>query len=105
MDKLDMLYIRACKVENPDKRLISLYKRFYCRGLSDFEMREYISTNLVRICEEYNLVSLSRFVHEMERLASWYCKETCPYVTAKNIIRFTAANKLPSAFISPSRFR
>jgi hypothetical protein len=29
MDKLDQLFIRACKVENSEKRLQSVYRRFY----------------------------------------------------------------------------
>ena len=35
MTKLDMLWFRACKSKNPQKRLQSVYRRFYLCGEAD----------------------------------------------------------------------
>ena len=54
MTKLDMLLIRACKTENPNKRLRSIYRRFYLNS------KEY----------EFNLVGI------MSKIVDEYCPIT-----------------------------
>lgn len=59
MEKLEILFIRACKSRNPERRLKSVYKRFYYPK----PKQEYIANVLMSICEKYDPVPPTRFVN------------------------------------------
>ena len=106
MNKLDMLYVRACKSENPQERLKTLYGRFYALSRHD-DIEDYIINNLCRICEEYDLLTLSDYVNSMRPHNVWKYKndddDNPTLWVLINAIRYTAKDEFPG-LISPSRF-
>lgn len=48
MDKIDMLLIRACKSINPEKRINSVYRRFYHNELPSAETISLILVYLLK---------------------------------------------------------
>lgn len=60
--KLQNLIVRACKSKNPERRLESLYKRFY---LGDIQNTEYImevmNVNMLCIIDAFKLTDLYEF--------------------------------------------
>lgn len=54
MNKIDQLFIRACKSLNPDIRLRSVYRRFY----GNYEHHDiHIANVLISLNEKYDIVS------------------------------------------------
>ena len=62
MDKLDQLFIRACKVENSEKRLQSIYRRFY---LPCKQFAPVTAYNLARIVDEYLNYNVADLMQDM----------------------------------------
>jgi len=103
-----MLFIRACKVEDPEKRLLSVYRRFY----GDYSNpKSHIGKILCRICEQLNLVTITKV---MEGLApTWfpipggeppYEEKVFNYFTS--VLRLTSVFEgLPKEFIPTARWR
>ncbi len=73
MNKLTMLFIRACKSRNPLERLKTLTRRFY---LVDDDATPCIKTVLTGICEDYKLISLSGFILSMHPQNVWKYKDS-----------------------------
>jgi hypothetical protein len=116
MDKVTQLFIRACKSINPDKRLQSVYKRFY--GSKDM-YSEHISVILLKICQDYNLLTLESFASKIGREISWILSPVFnrhsktvdynSYLESVNsvcisAIRLTKVSKL-EGFTAPRKFR
>ena len=56
MTKHEMLIIRACKSTNPQQRLFSFYRRFYCGGIKGHYNLISIMTPIV---EKYSNLTIS----------------------------------------------
>jgi hypothetical protein len=103
MDKVDNLLIRACKADNPDKRLKSVYRRFY-GNYPDPE--QYLVVILSRICDLYlEFPSVSLTNHLLNSIGIYSKKialdkssiihET--YKFFRNKIRFSCRDDFPKA--------
>ena len=68
MKKLDQLFIRACKANNPNKRLQSVYRRFYLGDGSD--CKPHVIRILGKICDDYSLLSIVDFIDKQAQM-SW----------------------------------
>ncbi|AHK11306.1 hypothetical protein S14_197 [Shewanella sp. phage 1/4] len=66
MDDVTQLFIRACKSQNPQVRLRSVYRRFYLKQINDELMDRYITEELITIIEKYNPLTISKLFREME---------------------------------------
>ena len=106
MDKLDMLFIRACKAKDPRKRLNSLYYRFFLvQNRTGNE--PHILHKLAAICDRYDLIGVKELIYKLSP-DSWM------YVNSENgdirfdvllsIVRLSNVAKFPD-FISPAVFR
>lgn len=62
MDKTEQLVIRACKSLNPDRRLQSVYRRFYFSGGSDHS-KVGLARILSRVCDTYLNVPMSTLLN------------------------------------------
>jgi len=111
MRKLDQLFVRACKSKDPKKRLLSVYRRFYLD--TDEDPVPYISSILLTITEEFNLLSaraliaglkqaklFSRLLNEEEEEEF----EQTLFGILMTTIRFTPGIKLPGLSI-PCKFK
>jgi hypothetical protein len=61
MNKIDQLFIRACKSKSAYKRLKSIRKRFYI-SLNDDDI--YITMKLAEICDKYLPVKATKILEE-----------------------------------------
>jgi len=62
MNKIDQLFIRACKSKNPHKRLKSIRRRFYIR-LNDDD--KYITMKLAELCDKYIPIKSTKLLEEL----------------------------------------
>ena len=69
MDKLTQLFIRACKVKNPRKRVLSVYRRFYYAGSGDPSC--HIVLILAKICDTYSLFGSAALLSELHPSNAW----------------------------------
>lgn len=99
LSKTEMLFIRACKSRNPQKRLKSVYRRFY---LADVEHSDvYILGILAEIVDQYIPMTLTEALSRMnpEDIYTWkaendnYTSRCLASVTS--YIRLTGASKFP----------
>lgn len=125
--KIQNLIVRACKSKNPQKRLVTLYKKFYH---NEFEnevelqlMTMNVMTNIMMfIIDEYKLSNLYEFYNEvsgmccLEKLRGF---DSCSgndtvfnnylfasYKTAISIIRFSKVSKYNDQFkFNTKRFK
>lgn len=117
LSKSEMLFIRACKM-NDTSRLLRLRNRIYLSNDSDAFCARHLSTILVDICEKLKLITLSRLVHEMRdvnRKRSMFDSlngeqtvvagmEECIVEATRYAIRYAPVKKLGN-LVSPRRFR
>lgn len=115
MKKLDALFIRACKSENPEVRIVSVYKRFYLRNdMEQEQLNVYLVDILERICTKYNLLNTSdlisglspgsHFSKDIKGEAVPYWEKVLSILISK--IRLTDVEKVfGEDFPSPLRFR
>lgn len=71
MNKVDQLFVRACKSEDPDTRLKSVYRRFYCYG-SEVNNKAHIINILARISDEYLGIKIENLIEELNTDKGWY---------------------------------
>ena len=110
MDKLDILFIRACKSQNPNKRLLSLYRRFYSPITANPE--QYIVVILSKLCDKYCRLSTIEILNELDPASiRWvygggeklnYYQKCIKVLVSK--IRLEKVSVF-EGFISPARFR
>lgn len=118
MDKIQQLFIRACKTEDANKRLISLYKRFY-GNYEDQVTKTEIGQLLTVVVDEYLPMGIGAYNSEIRRFViqeDMYTKMHPDYkrLTNQEIhtkvlinkIRYTERRILESLGVtSPLRFR
>lgn len=63
MDKLDILFIRACKSRDAETRLRSVVRRFYLTTANPVQI---LQDKLSEICKEVGLMDLPTFIAEMQ---------------------------------------
>lgn len=63
MDKITMLFIRACKSKDPMRRLFRIYKSNYISHLDDFPSG-HMCDILSEIVVEHDLISLKKFIFD-----------------------------------------
>lgn len=110
MDKRELLFIRACKSMNPQRRLTSVHRRFYLADRQQCHNR-HICDILAVICEKYIPISVRKLVNELHPNTSWWVVEpehrdfdSRALRVLVNHIRFTENTKLPS-YPTPAFFR
>lgn len=54
MDKIDILFVRACKSKNPINRIYKLHKKFYCLGNNTHQNKRAVIGILSDIIEASN---------------------------------------------------
>lgn len=111
MNKLDMLFIRACKDRNAKKRIKSIYRRYYYRGTQSVESyNNAIISILGNIAERYigGMSVTSAFqdvIKEMsfEKFYAWVNKDYPVQCMEEHMInffieriRFTEKAKFPA---------
>tara|TARA_R110002072_G_scaffold299355_1_gene474686 strand:+ start:1313 stop:1645 length:333 start_codon:yes stop_codon:yes gene_type:complete len=68
MNKIDQLFIRACKSRNPKKRVLSVYRRFYC---SRDNVEFYVAGTLTDIVDKNLDYSASDMLSDMNPDNAW----------------------------------
>lgn len=104
LTKLEMLWIRACKSEEPEKRLVSLYRRFYTRCLAPSEQTYYITFKLVELCDNHFPICLMDVLQANKFIST----NSLLYVVCISHIQHkisAAILQQTTNFIPPKRFR
>ena len=111
LSKMDSLWIRACKSKDPDKRLRSLYRRFYLRCLDDADLDVFLVSTLLEICERTVPVPARKILNDMNPSKFMWIEDAIPtlyWTRAKwcvvNHLRFIDRDKLPWLHL-PLRFK
>lgn len=111
VDKIELLFIRACKSYDSHKRVHSVYNRFYYYGAAvDYA---HVSNILLSICKKYDLITLEKMVDGLNPANAWkyglddgegvsYHRQLCNFLISE--IRLTEVSKLPE-YIAPSKFK
>ena len=108
MQNTDQLFIRACKSRRYQKRIYSVYRRFYC---NDLHVDFYIAKILSQICDKYLNFTVSDLVTDYHPDNLWKCgaskaddhwTTTVKILTTK--IRLSGADELPG-YRPPAIFR
>ena len=104
---LTMLFIRACKSQDPHKRIKSVYRRFYLYK----DRSDYLASILSDICDKYNLLSTKDWIDKLNPSQKIYYIEEDNndyYQLIVNImiskIRHSPKSKFPD-LIPPIRYR
>jgi hypothetical protein len=114
MDKIEQLFIRACKSKNPDQRLKSVYKRFYLEDLSGGRtFYDVMNALLTPIVDKYCPMSLEKYLIKSGNYVSYsnLQKENITnyqlhFWIIRDQLRFAPAGILYRlGYISPARFR
>lgn len=108
MNNIELLVIRACKSECPDKRLVSVYRRFYGK-YDEKTTTEGINHILVTLVDRYKLMDIYDIIKEMSPDNSWKYQSNDTYLGVANqillsSIRLSSINVFPG-FVSPKRFK
>lgn len=105
MNKIDQLFIRACKVENPKKRLQSIYRRFYLPCEQYAIATSHILAGIVDENLEYKigdiLVDMSPYSIKISEDMTYYEKFLNVLISK---IRYTSNDKF-DGLTKPSRFK
>lgn len=69
MKNIEQLIVRACKSDNPQKRLASVYRRFWLSPrMFGSSMAAIVMTNqLADLCQKYQLIELDKYVNKMQQ--------------------------------------
>lgn len=74
LDKIQVLFVRACKTSSADYRLKRLYKAFYFGGyekIEDFKNYSHLARILMDICKSQNLIDPEKLVEELDPNHCW----------------------------------
>lgn len=108
MDKIDMLFIRACKSFEPQTRVASVYKRFY---YSEYNPKA-LTIIFINLIKRNNIpIELMKFIEELDPNRYYFLEikddrtyyERCLDVII-NHIRLINVNDL-EGFIPPLKFK
>jgi hypothetical protein len=98
---LESIFIRACKSRNPEVRLKSVYRRFYCKEKPSEILLAYLLSEIV---DKYKLISVQRLISEFdEKFARVDAKQAFLW-TIVNSIRYSETKKFTDLRI-PRRFK
>lgn len=107
MEKIEALFVRACKSRNSVARIKSVYRRFYYPEYKP----EAVACILTRIASKYNLVKLHEIIDDLNPRDAWKfgCNEESPYyervvAVMSSTIRLTNVDKFPD-YPVPAMFR
>lgn len=106
MNNIDQLFVRACKAGNPDKRLQSVYRRFYLSSTKEDSI-PHIVVILGNIIDKYlppiRLVNLLQSLDTEFDIPKRPYRELCLQVLTSKI-RYCKATDI-QGIITPIRFR
>lgn len=104
--KTQILLIRACKVENHEQRLLSVYRRFYC---NNEHAKFYVTGLLTDIVEKFIPMSTSKMIQKLN--PRQYFTQTDPdkyfdrvFEVLVSHIANTACDEIPG-YIAPGKWR
>ena len=109
MDKLEALFVRACKSACPERRIDRLYKMFYYGGRVD---NAHIVVILRRICDNYNLLTTKGLIDDLNPSNAWkFVDDGHPYsyhelarAVLTSAIRLTGVSTFAN-YPLPARFK
>lgn len=107
MNKLDQLFIRACKHTNSDIRIISVYRRFYLSNID--EKRKLALINILgNICDKYLNIEVMIVIYGLDtnkiiKDDRNYNERVYDFLVSK--IRLTEKSKFPDDMIIPIKYR
>lgn len=100
INTIEELFIRACKSENPHKRIRSVYRRYYLKTNKNVD--QHLANILSRIIEKYDLITQTRLINDLNPANHWrfgLTKEDsynkCVLHVATSVIRFSKKDKFP----------
>ena len=110
MTKTEILLIRACKAQNPIKRIFSIYKRFYFKHATVEGMRWACTDILANIIDNYIGFTLYNFIGELNKDWDMFAprkdiNQVKIFDTLIIKIRYTKVSDLPKDFIKPRQFK
>ena len=71
MDNITQLFVRACKSNNPEQRIYSVYKRFYNRLEMPDQRKAAVLTDILSfIVDEYCPMKANKLINEINNY--WY---------------------------------
>lgn len=100
MDNITALFIRACKSSDPEKRVRSVYRRFYGSTKLCNAQLAYL---LGEIVEEYNLISITALISRLDPVHIYFYNHShvpveyadrC-LIVMRSILRYTSIDQLP----------
>ena len=112
MTNLEQLLVRACKVENPETRLRSVYRRFYWNTKDDDAYRRAMISILAMLCDKYLTIPTVDVIEKLRpdphlwgllRMDTPTYEERALGFLISNI-RLTTVDTFPE-FMSPAKFR
>jgi len=97
VNKIDLLFIRACKSFDDDKQIRKVYNRFYC---SEFDYK-HLAIILTHIVTEHSLTTPFKMIEGLDPRNAWkygasdctYYEQVCKFLMSE--IRLTAVSKFP----------
>jgi len=103
LSKLDQLFIRGCKSNDPSKRVVSVYRRYYHRNC---DPTSPLVSILSKVCQQYSLMSTFDTLCALHPNNRWKLSEEPSLDSPENyndlclkylinVIRFTANDKFP----------
>jgi len=108
MDNTTQLFIRACKSSDPQKRVRSVYNKYY---LKCNEPEEHIAFLLAQIVDKYLTIPVWEIMMDIHPNNSYYYNEGQPdnlWIIYMNVlilkIRLSEKSKFPE-FVIPLRFK
>jgi len=106
LNKIDMLFVRACKAPNARERVLAVYRRFYCRYPGENLNVKYAARCLFKIVEAVKPIPA---VELIEKLApSWYGTKRDYWERALEAaisrLAITERDRLPD-YVPPLAFR
>jgi len=108
LTKLEMLIIRACKSQDPIKRLTSVYRRFYNFGVTDREdVSPHVADILGQVVDKYFPILPSRVARELLSNDIWYRYDSPTEKCVRmfmNRIRFERVDMCPEGMIWPKKY-
>ena len=105
MNKLTMLWIRACKAKNPHVRIASLYRRFYSNITPPKQVLIAIFADII---QNYDVITITNLLVKLDPNYVFRGDQLYNYIdrcydTMVSVIRHAPVCKFPE-LIAPSRF-
>jgi hypothetical protein len=106
VNKIDLLFIRACKSQRGFPQVVKVYNRFY---YSEFDYK-HLTIILTRIVTEHSLTTPFKIIEGLDPRNAWkygatdctYYEQVCKFMISE--IRLTEVSKFPY-YPTPARLR